>query len=337
MQMRAAVLPDFKAPLEIQDVPVTDPGTGEVLVRVAGAGLCRSDLHLLDGEIAGLPPHLPWILGHEVTGYVEALGSGVTGLRHGLPVAVFGGWGCGRCRACVRGEEQLCTQPESMGIHRAGGFAEFVVVPSARHLVPLGDLDPVSSAPLTDAALSSYRAVRKGLSRLVPGSTAVVIGAGGLGQYAIQLLRHLTPARVVAIEPMRQHHDVALELGADRVLRPDDEESLRQLRFGVDVVLDVVGSDSTLATASQLAGRGGLIVVVGMAGGTLPVRFFSPTSEVVVTTSHWGTRPELTEVVALAAAGRLTSRTHEVDLAGVNSAISDLRTGDVAGRVVLVP
>jgi alcohol dehydrogenase, propanol-preferring len=335
--MRAAVLPDLKAPLEIRDVPVTEPGPGEVLVRVAGAGLCGSDLHLMDGALSGLPPRLPWILGHEVTGYVEALGPGAGGFGHEQPVAVFAGWGCGVCDECARGEEQLCIRPQSLGVHRPGGFAEYVVVPSTRHLVALGDLDPVSSAPLTDAALTPYRAVRKGLSRLVPGTTAVVIGAGGLGQYALQLLRTLTPARVVVVEPLRLHHDIALELGADRVLRPDDEESLRQLKCSAAVVLDLVGSDSSLATAARLAARGGLVVLVGMAGGTLPFRFSSTASEVVVTTSQGGTRQELAEVIDLAASGRLTSRTHEVDLAGVNAAITDLRAGELAGRVVLVP
>jgi alcohol dehydrogenase, propanol-preferring len=335
--MRAAVLPDLKAPLEIRDVPVTEPGPGEVLVRVAGAGLCGSDLHLMDGALSGLPPRLPWILGHEVTGYVEALGPGAGGFGHEQPVAVFAGWGCGVCDECARGEEQLCIRPQSLGVHRPGGFAEYVVVPSTRHLVALGDLDPVSSAPLTDAALTPYRAVRKGLSRLVPGTTAVVIGAGGLGQYALQLLRTLTPARVVVVEPLRLHHDIALELGADRVLRPDDEESLRQLKCSAAVVLDLVGNDSSLATAARLAARGGLVVLVGMAGGTLPFRFSSTASEVVVTTSHGGTRQELAEVIDLAASGRLTSRTHEVDLAGVNAAITDLRAGELAGRVVLVP
>ncbi len=335
--MRAAVLPDFKAPLEIQDVPVPDPGPGEVLIRVAGAGLCHSDLHLVDGEISGLPPRMPWILGHEVTGYVEAPGAGVARFEHGQPVAVFGGWGCGACQVCLRGEEQLCGTPMAMGIQRPGGFAEFVVVPSARHLVPLGDLDPVSSAPLTDAALTPYRAVRKALPRLVPGTTAVVIGAGGLGQFGVQMLRVLSPARIVVIEPLQEHHHVARELGADLVLRPDDEESLTALRRSAAVVLDFVGSDATLATAARLAAPSGLLVVVGIAGGTLPFSFFSPAYEVEVTTSMWGSRSELEQVVALAAAGRITSRTHEVDLAAVNSAITDLRAGNVTGRIVLVP
>src|SRR6478672_12775131 len=249
--MRAALLPDYKADLVIDDVPVSDPGPGEVLVRVAGAGLCHSDLHLVAGEVPVLPT-FPWILGHEVSGYVEALGPGAHGFEHGEPVAVYGGWGCGMCRLCLGGEEQLCATTSWVGIGQPGGFAEFLVVPSPRHLVPLGDLDPVSSAPLTDAALTPYRAVRRCLPRLVPGTTAIVIGAGGLGQYAVQLLRELSAARVVAVEPSAARRATALELGAHLALTPADEVRVSGSMWGTRTEL---GEVIELARAGRLTSR----------------------------------------------------------------------------------
>jgi propanol-preferring alcohol dehydrogenase len=332
--MRAALLDEYRTDLEIRDVPVPEPGPGEVLVRVGGAGLCHSDLHLVDGEIPVLPA-FPWVLGHEVAGWVEASDRGVPGVEHGDPVAIFGGWGCGRCRVCVNGDEQLCNTTSWLGIGHPGGFAQYVVAP-ARHLVPLGSLDPVSSAPLTDAALTPYRAVRKALPRLVPGSTAVVIGCGGLGLMAVQLLSVLSPTRILVIEPSDRRGAMAREHGATDVFHPDDE-ALEGLRAQADVVLDFVASDTTLARAGELARVGGLVVILGIAGGSLPVGFFSPTTEVEVTTSYWGNRAELEQVIALAEAGGISVPVHEMDLSAVNSAVKQLRAGQVDGRIVLVP
>lgn len=333
--MRAALLPDYKAELVIDDVPVPDPGPGEVLLRVAGVGLCHSDLDLVAGEVP-LLPRFPWILGHEVTGWVEALGPGAHGFEHGEPVAVFGGWGCGMCPLCLGGEEQLCATPSWVGFGQPGGYAEYLVVPSPRHLVPLGDLDPVSSAPLTDAALTSYRAVRRALPRLVPGTTAVVIGAGGLGQYAVQLLRELSAADVVVLEPSEPRRAAALELGATTALSPEDD-AVSTLATGADAVLDLVGSQQTLALAGRLAAARAEVVIVGLGGGTLPVAPPTLAAEVRVSSSLWGSRTELGEVVELARAGRLATRVHERDLAAVNTAMRDLANGEVEGRIVLVP
>ncbi len=332
--MRAAVLEDYKTDLVVRDLPVPDPGPGQVLVKVAACGLCHSDLHLRDGEVPMIPS-FPWVLGHEIAGWVEAGGPGADAPEHGAPVVVFGGWGCGRCRVCLSGAEQLCAATGWVGIGRPGGFAEYVLVPAARHLVPLGDLDPVLSAPLADAALTPYRAVRGVLPRLVPGTTAVVLGAGGLGQFAVQLLRLLSPATVVVVDPDEDKRSQAVALGAAEAWSP--EEVPEAARGTAAAVLDVVGSDSSLRQAAELLGRAGALVIVGLAGGSLPVSFLGLPPEAVVTTSYWGSRVELEEVVALATAGHLVQTVHEVDLAAVNSAMTALRTGQVAGRTVLVP
>ena len=250
-------------------------------------------------------------------------------------MVVHGGWGCGRCRLCLSGDEQLCDVGRWAGIGRQGGFAEYVVVPASRHLVPLGDLDPVLSAPLADAALTPYHAVQLVRDRLYPGSTAVLVGAGGLGQYGVQLLRELTSATVLVVDTDADKRRQALDLGADRALHPDEVDGA--LLRSASAVVDLVGSDDTLALAGRVLAPRGAVVLVGLAGGELPASFLGLPPDAAVMTSWWGTRNELAEVVALAAAGRLTGQVHEVDLAGVNGAMADLRAGQVAGRVVLVP
>lgn len=336
--MRAAVLRDYKQFPELAEIPVPDPGPGQVLIKVAGAGLCHSDLHLASGEVP-LVPSFPWVLGHEVTGWVEAFGPGAGGLEHGRPVAVYGGWGCGACALCLGGDEQLCSTTSWVGIGAPGGFAEYLLVPHARHLIPLGDLDPVLAAPLTDAALTPYRAVRKALPHLRPGSKAVVIGAGGLGQCAVQLLRTLSPARIVAVDTSAAKRATALELGADEALDPVDEAARAQLEAwkGASAVIDLVGSDETLRLAAELIGTAGLITVVGLAGGSLPFNFLGLAPEATVTSSSWGNRNELAEVIQLAQQGRIVTRVHERDLSAAASAFEQLQRGDVDGRIVLVP
>ena len=191
-------------------------------MRVAGAGLCHSDLHLMRWPAGSLPYELPFTLGHEVSGTVAALGAGADGLEPGEPVLVYGPWGCGGCRACSIGAEHLCERAPSgrgAGLGRDGGLAEYMVVPSPRLTVPLGGLDPVSAAPLADAGLTPYHAVRRALGLLRPGTSAIVIGVGGLGHVAVQLLKALSPARVVAVDRRDEALDLAAHSGADVALR----------------------------------------------------------------------------------------------------------------------
>jgi len=338
--MRAARLHAYGQPFHVEEVPTPAPGPGEVLVRIAGSGACHSDLHLRSGEMP-LLPELPWILGHENAGYVEALGAGVPGPEPGTPVAVFGGWGCGTCRVCLGGEEQLCDVMRWVGVGRPGGYAEYLVAP-ARHLVPLGDLDPVEAAPLTDAALTPYRAVKKALPRLIPGSTAVVIGVGGLGHFGLQLIRTLSPARVVAVDVAPTKRDLARDLGADLVLDPAEVDVVAEVRAssggeGAAAVLDFVGSDTTLAAAAGAVARRGLVVLVGLAGGALPFSFMGLATEVVVTSSQWGSRNELAEVLELARMGRIRAHVERHPLEAINEVFDRLERGEVPGRAVLVP
>ncbi|MGI4895064.1 MAG: alcohol dehydrogenase catalytic domain-containing protein, partial [Janthinobacterium lividum] len=171
--MKAARLHEFGGDFIIDEIPTPQPEPGQVLVRIGGAGACHSDLHVKSGEIPGAPT--PLLMGHENAGWVEAMGPGAEGFEVGEAVVVFGGWGCGHCRYCLGGHEQLCDASRWGGMGPAGGYAEYMIVPSTRQLLRAGGLAPVEAAPLTDAALTPYSAVKKTLPNLVPGTTAVMI------------------------------------------------------------------------------------------------------------------------------------------------------------------
>lgn len=339
--MRAMVLPDYKGILEPADLPDPEPPPQGAVVRVLGAGVCHSDLHLIDGA-PPMVPRFPWVLGHEIAGEVVATGAEATGVSPGDQVAVFGGWGCGRCEVCLGGNEQLCDLTRWVGIGVPGGYAEYVAVPSTRHLLPLHGLDPLAAAPLTDAGLTPYRAVRKVLSRLRPGTTAVSIGAGGLGQYGVQYLRALTPARVVVLDTAADKLARAHQLGAHAAINPAESDPAALVAdltgdAGAAAVLDYVGSQHTLELAGRLVARGGLVVVVGLAGGSLPFSLLGLRTEATVTSSFWGSRNELAEVLQLAREGKLSSPHTAYPLAEAQRALDDLRHGRVADRAVLTP
>jgi propanol-preferring alcohol dehydrogenase len=344
--MRAVRLTRWQSPPELCDVPDPTPGPGAILVRVAGAGLCHSDLHLMHWPAGTLPYSLPFTLGHEVSGTVVELGPGADGVAVGDSVLVYGPWGCGVCRRCSLGEEHLCeraaTAPgRGCGLGRDGGLAEYLVVPSSRLLVQLGDMDVVAAAPLADAALTPYHAIRRALPHLEPGASAVVIGVGGLGHIAVQLLRILSSAHVVAVDVRREALEVALHAGAAVALLADESvqaELRRAMRpGGAGLVIDCVGSDATLALAGAVAAPGGHVAILGMAGGAFPMRRDGVPMETSVVISNWGTRAELAEVVALARAGKIHLDIEQVPLSDVVSAYGRLERGEVRGRVVAVP
>jgi alcohol dehydrogenase, propanol-preferring len=344
--MKAVRLTRWQSPPELCDVPDPVPGPGEVVLRVGGAGLCHSDLHLMHWPPGALPYELPFTLGHEVAGTVVELGAGANGVAVGDAVLVYGPWGCGACRRCARGAEHLCeraasTPKRGCGLGHDGGLAEYVVVPSSRLLVPLGDLDPVAAAPLADAALTPYHAIRRALPELEPGTSAVVIGVGGLGHVAVQLLRALSSARVIAVDLRREALELALDAGAGHAVLADDslDAALRRATgsAGAGLVIDCVGSDATLQAAAAAVAPGGHVAIIGMAGGTLPMRRGGIPMETTAVISNWGTRAELAEVVDLARAGVLHIEVERVALDEVPAAYERLESGDVRGRVVAIP
>ena len=348
--MRALRLESWKSEPVLTEVPTPVPGPGEVLVQVGAAGACHSDLHLMhDFEPGTLPWGPPFTLGHENAGWVHAVGPGVAGLEPGRPVAVVGAWGCGRCARCLAGLETYCEGPASApapggggGLGLDGGMADFLLVPAARQLVPLPDgLSPVLAAPLTDAGLTPYHAVRRSLGKLTPTSTAVVVGAGGLGHLAVQILRALTAAHIIAVDPKETARQLAKTSGADLLLAPGpdlvDEVRAATRGHGADVVLDFVGSDSSLAAAAAVTRPLGDLTIVGIAGGSLPVSFFGLAYEASVQTTYWGNRSELVELLDLAARGLLTPEISTFPLEKGPQVYAGLAAGDITGRAVVVP
>jgi propanol-preferring alcohol dehydrogenase len=342
--MKAARLHDYGKPLMIDEVPTPSPADGEVIVRVAGAGFCHSDLHVIDGEIRILP-RLPLTLGHENAGHVAKLGKGVTGLCEGDPVLVYGGWGCGRCDLCITGQEQLCETPKWVGLSEYdGGYAEYLRVPHARYLVQLRRLEPQHAAPLTDAALTPYRAIKRALPFLQPDHAVLLIGLGGLGQYGLELLHLFSGAPVIVVDASPAKLALARKLGAAHVVDAREPELIKWITSLTDgkrvsAAFDFVGNDDTLSLALASTRTGGKVTQIGLAGGTTRMRVLENVGfEVTFEATLWGTLKELHEVVALAENGRLPLAPVELaPLDQVNDVYARLKRGEVSGRVVITP
>jgi propanol-preferring alcohol dehydrogenase len=320
--------------LRIEEVPKPDVGPSEVLVEVSACGVCHSDLHVMDGD---LPLVEPRTLGHEVAGTVAETGESV-GLEVGTEVAVFGGWGCRDCPVCARGDDQLCNLTNWLGIGNDGGYAEYLRVPTAEYCIPLGRLDPIEAAPLTDAALTSYRALRK--ADLALGDRVAIFGIGGLGEFGVQLAR-LSGYRTVAVDRDSAALDRAEALGADGTV--DTTGSVpREIRAAaggeVDAVLDFVGVDETLQWGSNVLGPDGRLVLVGIGGGSIDFAW-NPLvgSEVTYRTVQWGTPEELRSVLDIARQGHLETTVETVGLEELPETFERLESGGIEGRAVVVP
>jgi propanol-preferring alcohol dehydrogenase len=345
--MRAYRLTAWQQPPELVEVPDPEPGPGQVVVRVGGAGVCHSDLHLIHDFAPGmLPFDPPFTLGHENAGWVDAVGAGVTGLEVGQPVAVYGPWGCGRCQRCRLGMENYCERQAELrvmggGLGLDGGMAEKLLVPDARLLLPLGRLEPAEAAPLTDAALTPYHAIKRSLDRMGPGTSTVVIGVGGLGHLAVQILAAVSATKVIAVDARPEALLRAKDDGACRAVAagPDAAAAVLDATHGrgADVVLDFVGVDDTLALAVACARSLSHVTLVGIGGGSHQFGFFTSPYEVTFATTYWGSTVELGEVLALAEAGRIRPHTTTYPFDGVADAYRALEDGTVDGRAVVVP
>ena len=342
--MRAYRLLDWRQP-GFADIDQPEPAAGEVLVRVGGVGLCHSDVLFLDSPAGLLPYDVPFTLGHEIAGWVDELGDGVTDLAVGEAVAVACMSPCGECRWCQRGADNYCVDSwHGRGFGRDGGLASHLVVRRGE-LVPLGDLDPRVVAPLTDAGATSYHAVQRVRPKLesaaaTGGATAVVIGVGGLGAYAVQWLRLQTDARIVAVEAREERVEAARRLGADDVLRAGEGLSKRLCEAvggdGADAVLDFVGSDQTMNAALRNAATMGAVAIVGQGFGTAQLRWGVPAHDVDVFIPQGATIAELHEVVELALGGGVMVEVEQFDFDETPAAYDRLRGGTLNGRAVVV-
>lgn len=337
--MRAARLIEGRSDLLIQQVEIREPEGTEVLIEVRGAGVCRSDIHTCDGMFDHVTSR-PVTLGHEVVGDVVALGQGAHGLDLGTSVVVTVGWGCGRCSWCHSGAEHLCPIGREAGSTADGGFAEYMLVPHSRYLIPIGGIPLTEATPLGCAALSSYAGVRRTLESLSAGGSLVIIGAGGLGLYAIHYARRLSDATVIAVDTRPTAIEDALSAGAHDAVLADDAEGLPTdalQGMGARAVIDLVGTSGSMSLAASAVGIRGIVVLMGLAGGSIPWSFTTHAPEAQLTTVAAGSIAELTEVVRLAQTSRPPIRISPYSLDAVNVAIADLRAGNVRGRAVIRP
>ncbi|GAB3556627.1 propanol-preferring alcohol dehydrogenase [Actinopolyspora lacussalsi] len=331
---------------EVVEVDVPEPGPGQILLKVDAAGMCHSDIAVMSWPEESFPYSLPMTLGHEGVGTVSALGSGTYSCSVGDRMAVYGPQGCGRCHMCSQGKENYCDYADQLGIRppglgAPGAMAEYMLVNRERHLVPLGDLDPVEAAPLTDAGLTPYHAIKKSLPKLVGGSRAVVIGTGGLGHVAVQLLRALSPAEVIAVDVSEQKLELAHRIGAHRTVISDESapDRIRELTngFGAEVVLDCVGNSATTTIAAKCTRAESDLTVVGIGGGAVPVGFGTTPFEVSVSAPYWGSRSELIEVLELARAGAVRVHVDSFGLDETPEVYERFHRGEIPGRAVIVP
>lgn len=325
--MKAVVLPGVNQTLEYRtDHPEPGPpanqGIGQgggTTIEVTACGVCHSDLHVVEGLF---PCDFPFVLGHEVTGVHAELG----------PVMLYAPWGCRDCEQCGDGLEMICSDSKEAGLISPGGYAERMWVPDKSYLAPLDGLDPIASAPLACGGLTAYRAVKHGLSELQrrgSKSRAVVIGAGGLGQYALRYLRLMSDANVTAIDLSVAKHVTALASGAHEAVLPGAEIEK------ADVVIDFIGSEATLAQAASLVKKQGRVLVVGLFLGRIPFGFGAVPHEAQFMSSLWGGRHELDELLDLARNESILQPTETMPLAEAQQAHDRLKKGDLQGRIVL--
>lgn len=343
--MKAVQFIETGRPPEVVDIPAPEPKSGEVVIRVAGAGVCHSDLHILDD---GLGMQGPFTLGHENAGWISAVGAGVEGWKEGDAVAVYGPWGCGRCRTCQTSAENYCERHASIptyggGLGSDGGMAEYMRVPSPRLLVPLGGADPVKAAPLSDAALTPYHAIKRALPLLTPDATVLVVGIGGLGHMAVQLLQALTPATLIAADIDDRKLEHARAMGVKHLVNTRDADAAAEQiaeiagARGVTVALDIVGAQPTVDLCVRVVGRNSRLTIVGLGGGVVQYAANSPPYGCEVSVPYWGSRTELMEVIALAEAGRIHAEVETFPLEQAVDVYQRLREGRIRGRAVLVP
>lgn len=329
-------------------VEIDDPkvGPGQVLLKVTAAGLCHSDEFVMSLKKDQLGFPLPLTLGHEGAGIVEELGAGVDNISVGDSVAVYGPWGCGRCIKCAQGKENYCLRAQTEGIRppglgAAGAMAEYMIVDDPRHLVPLGDLDPVKNVSLTDAGLTPYHAIKQSLPKLGAGSTAVVIGAGGLGHVGIQILRALSGTRVIALDVNDEKLELARDVGAHDVLISNEKaaDTITEMTNGrgADAVFDFVGAQPTVEIAGAAVSTEGDVTIVGIGGGALPVGYGTIANDVAVRTPYWGSRSEFLEVLELARSGAINVEVETFSLDDGPHAYERLHDGKIRGRGVIVP
>jgi propanol-preferring alcohol dehydrogenase len=335
--MKAAVARDYGQPLRIEEVPVPEPGPGQVVVRVSRCGVCHSDVHAVDGDWPA-KAKMPLIPGHEVTGHVAKAGQGVANFKEGDAVGVpWINHTCGHCELCLTGWENFCRQQQSTGYFVDGGFAEYVLG-WADYVTPLpAGIDMAGAAPVLCAGLTSYKAIKESGAR--PGEWLAVVGVGGLGHLAVEYGKAMG-LNVAAVDVADDKLALAKRLGADltvnSVTEPDPGRVIRKVTGGCHGVVVTAVSLSAYQQARGMVRTRGALIMVGLPNGNLEVPIVQTLGRgIMIRGSSVGNRKDLQEALAFFAAGKIKPSVEEKPLDAVNEVIDGLRKGTIQGRIVL--
>lgn len=351
--MRSAKIIEINKPLQIQENKTPKPKGSQVLVKVQSSGVCHSDIHLWEGGYEGPQGQFlkatdrgvkyPLTPGHEIAGVIDSLGEQTEGFTKNEKVLVYPWIGEGLCPACRTGEENLCDKPRSLGIYNDGGYADYVLVPSYKYLVKLGDeLDTDTSAPLSCSALTAYGAVKN--ANLTPNDNVVIVGTGGLGLMAIQLAKAITGSRIIALDRDEDKLKAAKENGADDTINSKKEDAVKVVmeltkKMGADAVIDFVNASSTVEVDMNLLRRRAKVVLVGLFGGELKLNLISmPTRSYKLIGSYTGSMSDLIELVSLAKRDIIKPViSNRFRLEEATKALRMLKDGEILGRGVINP
>ena len=351
--MKAARIVKLNEPLQVQELQAPTPKGTQVLIKILSSGVCHSDVHVWQGYYEGIDGQplkttdrgvkYPLTPGHEIAGTVESLGEQAEGFSKNERVLLYPWIGEGLCPACRIGQENLCDKPRSLGVYTDGGYAQYVLAPSYKYLVKIGDdMDTDTSAPLSCAGLTAYGAVKN--AGLKPDDNVVVVGTGGLGLMAIQLAKAVTGAKIIAMDLDDQKLDVAKKNGADVTINSKKEDPVKVImeltdKLGADAVIDFVNASKTVETDVRFLRRRARLVLVGLFGGELRLSLvMMPTRAYRLIGSYTGTINDLIELVSLAKRGVIkpvVSNRFKLDQA--TEALTMLKNGKVLGRGVINP
>ncbi|MBV9524090.1 MAG: alcohol dehydrogenase catalytic domain-containing protein [Alphaproteobacteria bacterium] len=350
--MKSYDVAECGAPLKMFERPTPKPVGSEVLLRVLAAGVCHSDIHIWEGhydlgggkrlKLTERGVKLPLTMGHETVGEVVALGPEAEGVRVGEKRLVFPWLGCGSCAVCRRGEEQLCLAPRFLGVFRAGGYADHIVVPHARYLLDIGALSPAQAAPYACSGLTAFGALKR-IGPVIAEEPVVIIGAGGLGLMCLNLLKAMGGRGAIVVDTDAAKRAAAMKAGALAAIDGGAADAVKQVTAaaggGIWAAIDFVGATSTAKLAVDALTKGGKVVVVGLFGGdlTLPLPFI-PMRAMTIQGSYVGSLAEMKELLELVGRTRVPSipiTTRPLEAA--DATLQELRAGKLVGRAVLTP
>ena len=350
--MRSYQIIDFGRPLRETELPDPTPAGHEVVVVVKAAGVCHSDLHIWEGSydlgggrrlmLKDRGIQLPLTLGHEIAGEIVAVGPKVSDRKVGNSVLIYPWIGCGQCRVCREGRENLCMKPRCLGIHCDGGYADQIVVPHSRYALPLDGIDPTTAAPFACSGLTTYSALKK-FGPMISDEPLLVIGAGGLGLMCVTILKALGGKGAVVVDIDETRRNAALGAGALAAIDGGAPDALSRVQSALggpcSAAIDLVGSSQTAALAFDALARGGKLVMVGLFGGAAPWSLpLIPMKAVTIEGNYTGNLRELGELIELLRSGTILPIPLDArPLAQATQTLEDLKAGRIVGRVVLTP